>query len=326
MAGTSPATGLGEEAVNPSFSIVFFTTASGAGFALLTLTGIAVPLGLLPSNTGFAVLTLVLAGMLAIAGLLSSTLHLGRPERAWRAFSQWKTSWLSREGVLSVLTFVPAAVFAIGWVIFGRIGGFIGLCGFLAAVLAIGTVYCTGMIYASLKPIRQWHNRLVVPVYLALALMSALLLLDLIVRLWARPHAIPVATLVVIGAAWWLKERYWRFIDTTAAPSTVESATGLGRRGGVHMLEPPNTEENYLLKEMGFRIARKHRWRLRLIARVAGFAVPMIATAAALCGLFPLLAALIAVLFAALGLVVERWLFFAEAKHTVMLYYGAETV
>ncbi|HEV2187113.1 MAG TPA: DmsC/YnfH family molybdoenzyme membrane anchor subunit [Stellaceae bacterium] len=312
--------------MHPALSIIFFTTASGAGFALLTLTGIAVPLGLLPSNPGFGLLTLATAGILAVAGLLSSTLHLGRPERAWRAFSQWKTSWLSREGVLSVLTFVLAAMFAVGWVIFGRIGGFTGLCGILAAALAVGTVYCTAMIYRSLKPIQQWHNRWVVPNYLALGLMSGLLLLDLIVRFWARPIAIPLVALIVIAVAWWLKESYWLHIDTASAQSTVASATGLGRRGPVHMLEPPNTEENYLLKEMGFRIGRKHRLRLRFVARIAGFAVPLLATLAALLGIAPMLAALIAVLSAGLGLVVERWLFFAEAKHTVTLYYGAETV
>jgi sulfite dehydrogenase (quinone) subunit SoeC len=312
--------------MHPALSIVFFTTASGAGFALLMLTGIAAPLGLLPSNPGFGVLTLATAGILAIAGLFSSMLHLGRPERAWRAFSQWKTSWLSREGVLSVLTFIPAAVFAIGWVICGRVGGFTGLCGILAAILAAGTVYCTAMIYRSLKPIRQWHNRWVVPNYFALGLMSGLLLLDLIVRIWVRPVAIPVLALMVIAVAWWFKERYWRLIDTVSASSTVASATGLGRRGPVRMLEPPNTEENYLLTEMGFRIARKHRLRLRYVARIAGFAMPLLATLAALVGLVPLLAAFLAVPSAALGLVVERWLFFAEAKHTVMLYYGAETV
>ena len=91
------------------------------------------------------------------------------------------------------------------------------------------------------------------------------------------------------------------------------------------MLEPPHTEENYLLKEMGFRIARKHRRRLRLVARLAGFTLPLAATAVALVAGSTLAAAL-AVPSAALGLVVERWLFFAEAKHTVMLYYGAETV
>jgi DMSO reductase anchor subunit len=311
--------------MHPAFSIVFFTTASGAGFGLLTLIGVAAPLGLVPQSPWFGFVALATATMLAVAGLLSSFLHLGRPERAWRAFSQWRSSWLSREGVLSVLTFIPAAIFGIGWLFFGRTGGLIGLCGILAAALSVGTIYCTGMIYRSLKPIRQWHNRWVVPNYLMLGLMGGLLLLDLIVCFWMSSVAIPLATLVVVAFAWWVKERYWRFIDTASAPSTVASATGLGRRGKVRMLEPPNTEENYLLKEMGFRIARKHRLRLRLVARIAGFAVPLVTTLVALLATSALAAAL-AVLSAALGLVVERWLFFAEARHTVMLYYGAETV
>ena len=182
------------------------------------------------------------------------------------------------------------------------------------------------MIYATLKPIHQWHNRWVVPNYLLLGLMGGLLLLDLIVRFWALPVGVPLVTLVVIALAWTLKERYWRFIDASAAPSTIASATGLGRRGKVRMLEPPNTEENYLLKEMGFHIARKHRLRLRLIARLAAFVVPLLATLLTLFTPHGALAAAVAVLSAALGLVIERWLFFAEAKHTVMLYYGAETV
>jgi DMSO reductase anchor subunit len=311
--------------MNPALSIIFFSTASGAGFALLLLTGVAAPLGLVPQNAGFGLVSLAVAVVLAVAGLMSSSLHLGRPERAWRAFSQWRTSWLSREGVLSVLTFVPAAIFGVGWLIFNRTDGVIGLCGILAGALAAVTIFCTGMIYASLKPIHQWHNRWVVPNYLLLGLMAGLLLLDLIVRFWARPIGIPAVTLVVIALAWCFKEAYWRSIDTSAAQSTIASATGLGRRGKVRMLEPPNTEENYLLKEMGFRIARKHRVRLRLVARVAAFAVPLLATLVALVADSTLAAAL-AVLSAALGLVVERWLFFAEAKHTVMLYYGAETV
>jgi sulfite dehydrogenase (quinone) subunit SoeC len=311
--------------MHPAFSIIFFSTASGAGFGLLLLIGIAAPLGLVPQNPGFGFVSLAVAVLLAVVGLLSSTLHLGRPERAWRAFSQWRTSWLSREGVFSVLTFVPAAMFGVGWLLLGRADGVIGLCGILAAALAAVTILCTGMIYASLKPIHQWHNRWVVPNYLLLGLMAGLLLLDLIVRFWARPIGIPALTLIVILVAWCFKERYWRFIDTSAHPSNMASATGLGRRGKVRLLEPPNTEENYLLKEMGFHIARKHRLRLRLIARLTAFVVPLIATLATLVAASTLAAA-IAVLSAALGLVVERWLFFAEAKHTVMLYYGAETV
>src|SRR5438270_12798662 len=170
-----PAAALGRPAavalsvsMHPALSIVFFTTASGAGFALLLLLGLAVPLGLLPESSGFGFVALATAFVLAAAGLVSSVFHLGRPERAWRAFSQWRSSWLSREGVMSLATFVPAAVFGIGWIFFGVTDGVIGLLGIIAAVCAAVTIACTGMIYASLKPIRQWHNGWVVPNYFML--------------------------------------------------------------------------------------------------------------------------------------------------------------
>jgi sulfite dehydrogenase (quinone) subunit SoeC len=315
--------------MHPALSIVFFTTASGAGFALLLLLGLAAPLGLVPPSPSFGFAALALAVLLAVAGLASSVLHLGRPERAWRAFSQWRSSWLSREGVFSVLTFLPAAVFGIGWVFFGVTSGVVGLCGVLAAALAMATIYCTGMIYASLKPIHQWHNAWVVPNYFALGLMSALLVLNFLVRVWQpRAPGAAASAVILVAVAWWLKERYWRSIDTTSGPSTVASATLLGSRGKVRMLEPPHTEENYLLKEMGFAIARKHRVRLRRIVRLAAFALPALLTLLTLAvgGVVGVVAAGLAVTGAALGLVVERWLFFAEARHTVTLYYGAEAV
>src|SRR5215475_14600926 len=222
--------------MHPTFSIIFFTTVSGAGFALLFLVGIGAPLGLLPSDRWLGLTALAVAFILAAAGLASSAFHLGRPERAWRAFSQWRSSWLSREGVLSVLTFLPTAAFGVGWVLFGTTGGLVGLCGIFAAGLATATIYCTGMIYASLKPIHQWHNSWVVPNYFALGLASGLLVLHFLVRLWAaRPWGIATLTFLVMLLAWWAKERYWRFIDTTSARSTVASATLLGSRGRVRV-------------------------------------------------------------------------------------------
>jgi sulfite dehydrogenase (quinone) subunit SoeC len=315
--------------MQPALSIVLFTTSSGAGFALLLLLGLGAPLGLLPARPGFAFAALAVGVTLAAAGLASSAFHLGRPERAWRAFSQWRSSWLSREGVFSVLTFVPLAIFGIGWVFFGATGGIVGLCGIAAAALAAATIYCTGMIYASLKPIHQWHNRWVVPNYLTLGLMGGCLLLDFLVRLWApRATALALLTLAVVLVAWWVKERYWLFIDTSSARSTVASATALGSRGKVRLFEAPHTEENFLLKEMGFHIARKHARRLRRIARLTGFALPALASLIALflAGAPGAVAAGLGVAGAALGLVVERWLFFAEARHTVTLYYGADAV
>jgi sulfite dehydrogenase (quinone) subunit SoeC len=315
--------------MHPALSIVFFTTASGAGFALLILLGIGAPLGLLPASQGFGFAALAIAVLLAAGGLASSAFHLGRPERAWRAFSQWRSSWLSREGVFSILTFLPGTIFGVGWIFFGVTTGLVGLCGILAAALAAATIYCTGMIYASLRPIHQWHNSWVVPNYLALGLASGFLVLDFLVRLWApQPWGVAMLTFIVVLAAWWTKERYWRFIETISARSTVASATLLGSRGKVRMLESPHTEENYLLREMGFGIARKHRMRLRRVARLAGFVLPTLFTLFTLLfgGVIGVIGAALAVASAALGIVVERWLFFAEAKHTVTLYYGAEAV
>lgn len=313
--------------MHPSFSIIFFTTASGAGFALLFLLGLGAPLGWLPEGGWFAFAALAVAMALAVGGLGSSVLHLGRPERAWRAFSQWRSSWLSREGVFAVLTFLPTLPFAIGWVFFGATRGFVGLCGIIAAALAAATIWCTGMIYASLKPIHEWCNHWVLPGYLTLALMSGLLLLDLLVGLWGR-HAtvLALAALAATAIAWGIKERYWLFIDTISGRSTAASATALGSRGPVRPLESPHTAANYLLHEMGFQIGRKHARRLRWIARLAGFLTPAVCTLLALIlpGVSGVIAAALAVIGAAFGLVVERWLFFAEARHTVVLYYEGD--
>src|SRR5690606_34239093 len=105
--------------MHPGYSIIFFTTASGAGYGLLILMGLGAAAGLLPSGQLFGLVGLGIAAALISAGLLSSAAHLGRPERAWRAFSQWRTSWLSREAVAAAATFPPMAAFAFGWVLLG---------------------------------------------------------------------------------------------------------------------------------------------------------------------------------------------------------------
>jgi DMSO reductase anchor subunit len=119
-----------------------------------------------------------------------------------------------------------------------------------------------------------------------------------------------------------IKILYWRSIDTAPARSTAETATGLGGIGRVRLLESPHTQDNYLLREMGYRVARKHAWRLRRIALSFGFFVPFVL--AGLTAAFTGKLATWTALAAGLGVLVERWLFFAEARHTVTLYYGAE--
>ncbi|HEX7967909.1 MAG TPA: DmsC/YnfH family molybdoenzyme membrane anchor subunit, partial [Stellaceae bacterium] len=253
-----------------------------------------------------------------------STFHLGHPERAWRALSEWRSSWLSREGVAALATYAPAGVFAGGWIYFGAVWA---VCALLTALGALATVICTAYIYRSLRPIQRWHNGWVLPNYLALAAMTGALWLAALVALFGldQPLVASVAlAAVAIAAA--LKLGYWRFIDATASISSAATATGLGGFGEVRLFEAPHTSDNYLLKEMGFRVARKHAAKLRRIALVAGFALPFLLTllGIALGGWSGAAAALIAATLGQIGVLVERWLFFAEAKHTVMLYYGAD--
>jgi len=309
--------------VHPSFSVIFFTTTSGAGYGLLALLGVLAPLGVVPRSTLFAFVALGLALGLITAGLLSSTFHLGRPERALRAFSQWRSSWLSREGVASVATYVPVGLFAALWVFSGIVSP---LLGFLAAACAVVTVVCTAMIYRSLKPIQRWHNGWVVPNYLAFALMTGVLWLAFLLQLFgAGKDGIAWLALGSIILASVLKLGYWRFIDGSSSASTAESATGLGALGKVTLFEAPHTSENYLLKEMGFQIARKHAAKLRRISFLLAFTLPLLLSLVPLLevGWPPTLATFLAATIATVGVLAERWLFFAEAKHTVMLYYGA---
>jgi sulfite dehydrogenase (quinone) subunit SoeC len=308
--------------VHPSFSVIFFTTASGAGYGLLALLGVLAPLGVAPPDAGFGFVALGLALAGVTAGLVSSTFHLGRPERAWRAFSQWRSSWLSREGVASVATYVPAGLFGIAWVFFGTVSALLGA---LSAIGAVITVFCTAMIYRSLKPIQRWHNSWVVPNYFALALMTGALWLSALLQLFgAGSRGIAWLSLVAILFAAALKLGYWRFIDTSTSASTVGSATGLGGFGTVRLFEAPHTSENYLLKEMGFQIGRKHAAKLRRIALLLAFVLPFVLALVPLlaAGWPAALAAILAAVLATLGVLIERWLFFAEAKHAVTLYYG----
>lgn len=312
--------------MHPALSVIVFTTSSGAGYGLLAWLGILAAVGRLPSDRVFGVVSLVLALGAITVGLLSSTLHLGHPERAWRAFSQWRSSWLSREGVASVATYLPALLFAFGWIALSNTGGIWAIFGGASALCAIATVACTAMIYQSLKPIQRWSNAWVLPNYLALAAMTGALWLAALASLFnAGSLLTSLVALASIALAAALKLGYWRHIDRSSSASTTGTATGLGALGDVRLFEAPHTSDNYLMREMGYRIARKHAAKLRAIALVGGFAVPFALILATL--ILPIslasLAAIVAAPIATAGVLVERWLFFAEAKHTVTLYYGA---
>lgn len=312
--------------MHPAYSVILFTTASGAGYGLLAL------LGLVGFNHGpassfwFGATALVVALGLITVGLLSSTFHLGRPERAWRAFSQWRSSWLSREGIASVVTFAPALLFGALWLRLIDYPQWLGLAGLATAVMCTVTVFCTAKIYSTLATIRQWHQPLTVPVYLAFALATGSVLLMAIASIFGLYQIFQAGlTLVAIVLSLVLKYFYWRKIDAEPKTRTMEAATGLARSGEkVRQWEVPHTAENFIMKEMGFTVARKHADKLRRIVMVA---LLLTLAATVLTIVAPVLAivlSLVGVVLSGIAAAVERWLFFAEAQHVVSLYYGAE--
>lgn len=317
--------------MHPAYSVIFFTTASGAGYGLVAWLAFAAIVGGLPQGTAFTVAAFGLALALIAGGLMSSLLHLGRPERAWRAFSQWETSWLSREGVAAVITFAPIGLFGLFWLIDQSATLRVILAADFAIIGAAVTVWCTGMIYASLGTIPAWNRPLVPWAYVVLAIATGGVLFALLTALftgtvpWVAALAIPA-----LGGAWLIKVFYWSDVDGRKRAWTAEAATGLGLDGGtVRPLDPPHTQANFVMREMGFKVARKHAERLR------GVSVALLAVVPALClllalftsgGAIAVVLTLAAVTSAAAGVFVERWLFFAEARHVVNVYYEGGAV
>lgn len=316
--------------MHPALSVIFFTTLSGLGYGLLAWSGVAALVGTSPRTL---LASLVIGVLASVVGLLCSVGHLGRPLRAWRAFSQWRTSWLSREGVVSLGTFVPALVLVAA--LLPRFTG-IATSGMPAAtgivlavfavLLVIGalcTVYCTSMIYASLKPIPAWTHRSVPAIYVLFALATGGFAFLAVSAVFGAAPSRPslLAGVLALGALALLKRAYWTAIDTTPLPATRGDAVGLPSRE-VRVFERPHTEGNFVTREMVFVLARKHAGRLRAIAMIAFATLPALALAASWVAPADAGALLvIATLSTLLGAFVERWLFFAEARHVVSLYY-----
>ena len=195
------------------------------------------------------------------------------------------------------------------------------------SLLSVTTIYTTSMIYASLKTIHHWNSWLTSACYLGFAASSGFLLLTTISQSFLNSPRVPFYAMALVVLAWAIKGFWWYRADFTASASTMSSALGLPENTNLQRLELPHTGTNYLMEEMGHHVARKHAMKLRVIAILLGLVAPILCLIAAssLTGMTAQLAAIVALLTHYVGIVVERWLFFAQAKHTVMLYYGAET-
>ncbi len=305
--------------MKPTLSVIFFTVSSGAGFGLIALLVLA---DLLQWGGSLSDGVIVVGGLIALAlvtaGLLSSTLHLANPKNAWRSFSRFKTSWLSREAVFAV-AFYPFALCYLLLVYNGVTGASRALAGVGTLILAWITLYCTGMIYASLKPIPQWHTPLVPIGYFVLGHYSGALLLLAVLAYAGRAEAVFLhwaLTWLALAAA--IKAIYYAWMRRPGVQPTINTATGI-TRAGVRLLDAGHSHGTFLTSEFGFTVAREHAAVGKALVFMIGFVVPLGALLLIPQGIG---AALLAAGAALIGLLLERWFFFAEARHVVRLYHG----
>ena len=288
--------------MHPAPSVILFTVLSGLGFGFLAF----LALGALPVSGWGAVATWGLGYGLAVAGLIASTFHLGNPQRALLAFSQWRSSWLSREGWASVATLLLLAPMALSDVL--GLGLPRGI-GWVGAAMVVVTVVCTAMIYAQLRTVPRWNHWGTVLLFLTFAATGGAILS---VRL---PLAYVLCAMLAAVLVWSFLRGDGAF---AARGATLGSATGLDRMGKPAVFEQPHTSPNYLMREMIHVVGRRHSAKLRVIAVVLACVLP-----ALLLAVLPAhLAAALATLSHLAGAFAARWLFFAEAEHVVGLYYG----
>ena len=288
--------------MHPAPSIILFTTLSGIGFGMLAFLGLDVPAPRGWTAFGFFAIAFVLAG----AGLMASAFHLGHPERALKAFTQWRSSWLSREAWLSAISLALMGLYAIGLIFFDMRWRVFGIPG---GILSLVTVFATSMIYTQIRTVPRWDHWSPPVLFLGYAIAGGALLTGRVsVALWLLPL---IGIIQII--AWVDQDRRDRTSDTDIA-----TATGLGGIGTVRAFEPPHTGPNYLTKEMMFRVARKHAATLKVISLFLAFALPVLLLILP----FHHIVAVLAVISHLAGVLVQRWVFFAEARHVVGLYYG----
>jgi len=288
--------------VRPAWSVILFTTLAGAGQGLF-LAAFAVG-----ARTEFVLVALLLTA----AGLVASVFHLGHPERAWRTAAMWRTSWLSREVI--VLPLFMALMFLYGVLQWAGETQKALLVGWLAAGACIALFLCTGMIYACLKFLQEWHSPLTVLNFALLGTASGLTLAAaLAARLesrWEWPYTAAALLLTLLAAA----SRTASLVRNARIKprSSLQSAIGIkhpriAQKAQGAIAGSFNTREFF--HGRGPLVLRNVKW----LFLGAAFAVP-----AAL-----LLAGLPAIAFFVQfgGMLAERWFFFAQANHPQNLYY-----
>jgi len=310
--------------MRPAFSIIFLTTLIGAGQGLFVAVygiDLGARLGWVgPVPASFHVRACALSAAFLVAGLLASFFHLGRPSRGWRAIAMWRTSWLSREVI--VLPLFTASVGIQAWTC-AYFPGASGWTGLVALALCAALFLCTGMIYACLRFLQEWHTPLTVLNFVLLGLASGFTLAAayaaLAWQLLAAPLAAAALGLTLVACM--LRAAILARNAALKQKSTTQSATGLTQQRVVQKSQGMTggsfgTREFFHGRSAGF--LRWAKWVFLAFA----FAIPLLMVAAGLAagrsGWF-----IPAFVAQYIGLLAERWFFLAQATHPQNLYYQA---
>lgn len=304
--------------MKPAWSVILLTTLIGAGQGLF-LALLVVELGSVPP-VGFVVFCCATSFALLAAGLVASFFHLGRPSRAWRAASQWRTSWLSREVI--VLPAFMAAVAAYGAAVYLDFDRAISLSiGALGVLLCVALFVCTAMIYACLKFLQEWHSPFTPINYFLLGTASGFTLAVPLAVLAHHRFAGPLAL-----AAFWLSAAAWLARGASLVrnarlqpKSTMQSAIGVAQPK-IEQIAQGFMGGSFNTREFFHGKPKPVLGAVRVLFMLLIFPIPAL--------LLGWGGGSLASFFAAFGtqfagLLAERWYFFAEARHPQNLYYQA---
>ena len=307
--------------MNPAFSVVIFTTVAGAAQGLVVALALAA-IGGLALAPGFVSASLVVAGVMLVIGLGASFLHLGRPERAWRAATMWRTSWLSREVIV-----LPAFIGLVAlWWLGLRLGWPEGLTRLVIplAALALAALlwYCTAMIYACLTFIEEWAHSLTLVNFVLLGLSSGWLLaaaLGAIGGERAFVHVIGPAAFVATLLAFAFRLLALRRNATLQHRTTLQSATGIASPQ-LKQTSMGMSAGSFNTREFFHHASMAALKQVKAALFLLGYVLPALLAAWGIVS-GSLLLYVLAALVQAPGLVADRWFFFAQAKHPQNLYY-----
>jgi DMSO reductase anchor subunit len=326
--------------MHPAFSVIFLTTLIGAGQGLFMalVTGQVYSLANLlepQDDISFYAMGSLLALLLLGGGLVAAVFHLGKPSyfftRAWRGVTQWRTSWLSREllalpaFMLFVLLYGVAHYF--GWttpmfVIKGQIPVDMSLLlGVIGAVLSVVLFVCTAMIYASVRFLQEWHSPLTVANFILFGLASGFTLTAAF-SAWSGIELVGFfgmwAVIFTIMAA--LTRGFSMYRNARIKhKSTLRTAIGV-RHTKIKQRSMGFMGGSFNTREFFHGASDGTVGLVKLFFLVMVFLVPVVLLAAAN-AMESAYLPLVAFVAQYLGLMAERWYFFAEAKHPQNLYY-----